>query len=377
MYLNDMIFYWARTRPHRPAVIQPDMVTSYQALAEAVDSIGDRIERLSLDRKEPICVSLANPSYFIATVFAVLRRGYSAALVSRTNHPLLQPAGLRNLIYDTEGQMLSGGRNIRFEQSWLPHAKTRSMAKPERKLLNDEVSLIYFTSGTTGPPKKAIQTGSALQALLEYPVTCASGEHQKVLIMPPLASPLGFNRVCEILNVGKTACFAPGAASALALIELFKVDLVIASTTQAKELAEAKNRGSARQIELKGLLVSGSAIDFEGIAAIRTALCRNIISEYGSIETGVLALAPFDRLNGRRGAVGMVVPWVELEIVDESGRTVSRGADGLIRCRTPQLMENLKAGSDNFSGVKDGWFYPGDSGSLTDDGILCLSSRSI
>ena len=119
MYLLDMIFYWARTRPHRPAVIQPDMVTSYQALAEAVESISDRIERLGLDRKEPISVSLANPSYFIATVFAVLRCGYSVALVSKSNYPLLQPAGLRNLIYDAEGQMLSGGRNIRFDAATL------------------------------------------------------------------------------------------------------------------------------------------------------------------------------------------------------------------------------------------------------------------
>jgi acyl-CoA synthetase (AMP-forming)/AMP-acid ligase II len=376
MYLIDMIFYWARTQPHRPAVIQPDMVTSYQALADAVESISDRIERLRLDRKEPVSVSLANPSYFIATVFAVLRCGYSAALVSKSNYPLLQPAGLRNLIYDTEGQMLSGGRNIRFDASWLPRAPSRPMPRPERKSSNDDVSLIYFTSDTTGPPKKVVQTSSALQALLKYPFTCASGAHEKILIMTGLASPLGFNRICEILNVGKTACFAPDAASALALIELFNVEFVVASAIQASELAKAAKDSPTRQIDLKGVLVDGGKVEPEGIAAIRAALCRNMISQYGSTEAGVVALAPFDRLNGRRGAIGMVMPWAELEIVDESGRPVSRGANGLVRCRTPQLMENLKAGSDNLPGVKDGWFYPGDIGSVTDDGILCLSDRS-
>ena len=53
------------------------------------------------------------------------------------------------------------------------------------------------------------------------------------------------------------------------------------------------------------------------------------------------------------------------------------GSEGVIRYRTPQLIENLKvAGGDQIPSVRDGWFYPGDIGALTDEGVLRLSGRS-
>jgi acyl-CoA synthetase (AMP-forming)/AMP-acid ligase II len=41
------------------------------------------------------------------------------------------------------------------------------------------------------------------------------------------------------------------------------------------------------------------------------------------------------------------------------------------------LIENLNvAEADRLSNVRDQWFYPGDIGSLTAEGILCVSGRS-
>src|SRR5579883_2724000 len=99
MYLIDMIFYWAKTDPHRLALIQPELVTTYAALAEAIESSAAKIEQLQLDRGEPLGLSIANPSYLVAAVFAALRCGYSTALVRPALFPLLHTIGLRNLIY--------------------------------------------------------------------------------------------------------------------------------------------------------------------------------------------------------------------------------------------------------------------------------------
>jgi acyl-coenzyme A synthetase/AMP-(fatty) acid ligase len=61
---------------------------------------------------------------------------------------------------------------------------------------------------------------------------------------------------------------------------------------------------------------------------------------------------------------------VEIEIVDHLGATLPIGAEGFIRLRSPQFIKNF--------GVTDSstWFYPGDLGSLTPDGVLCVMGRT-
>jgi len=108
MHLVDTIYFWARTVPNRLAIIQSEMVTTYQGLADAIESIGERIDRLNLDKREPVAVCLANPSFMIAAIFALTRGGYSVAPVTTRLYSHLAGAGVRNLIYDTEGQVTSG-----------------------------------------------------------------------------------------------------------------------------------------------------------------------------------------------------------------------------------------------------------------------------
>ena len=171
MHVVDMVFFWARTDPHRAAIIQPEMVTTFQGLADAIESIGERIDRLNLDKREAVGVSIANPSFFAAAVFALLRSGYSTALVSPGLYPYLQSAGIRNLVYNSQGLVLSGGRNIRFDPSWLPSATPPAARRPYRRRPIGDVNAIRFTSGTTGLPKMHVQTRAGLEQRLGCPVT--------------------------------------------------------------------------------------------------------------------------------------------------------------------------------------------------------------
>jgi len=374
MNFLDMIYYWARAVPHRAAVIQMDAVTTYQALADTIESIGEHIDRLNLDKGEPVAVCLANPSFMLATVFALLRHGYSAAPVNLRLFPHLAGAGIRNLIYDMEGQVASGGRNIRFDMSWLPPPRQPGPTRAYRKRPFENTSLIFFTSGTTGTPKKVVQPAAALDERLRF-ASRVPEAHQKVFVMLGLTAAVGLNRICEVFNLGKTVCFAADSVAALSLINLFGVEVVVASPTQALALAEAKNDNPGYRTDtLKQIFVSGGKIASEAIARVRSLLCRNIIHQYGSTEVGMVARTPFDVLADRPAV--MAFPWVELEVVDGAGRPLPPGAEGLIRLRTPQLTETIKAaGSGEMPAVRDGWFYPGDIGALDDAGILRLAGR--
>ena len=376
----DMVRFWARVTPDEPAIIQSGMIVTYQALANGIDSVSARIRNFGLDTSEPVAVALTYPSATLATAFALLELGYDVASVNRTLFPYLRSAGVNNLIYDSQGQVLSGGRNIRFEANWLQtSAATPSNLEAQyRSTTTKPGDMIFFTSGTTGLPKKIKQTASALEELLRYPITAASGTHKKVLIMPTLVSTFGFNRACEILNAGKTALFAPGTEAALSLACIFEAELIICSAAQAGSLADLKKKNPGYELgSLETLHIGGGTISAARLAEIRSVLCRNCLSRYGSTEAGFVASASFESIASTPGAVGYILPWATIEIVDEHGALLPPGEEGVIRYRTPQLMHNIAAANaDEFPGLKDQWFYPGDIGRVTADGLLCVGSRT-
>jgi acyl-coenzyme A synthetase/AMP-(fatty) acid ligase len=379
MRLIDMIFYGARIHPHRQALIQPELVVTYRALADAIEAIANHVRKLNLDPREPVGVSIASPAYLVATVLGAVRSGYSVAVVRPSLLPFLQGFGVRNLIYDSQGLMLSGGRNIRFDPAWITGTQQQSPFNPLHREDFTGVSdrgLVFFTSGTTGLPKKIMIRLGALDALLQYPITCASGAGDKILIMPGLSSAFGFNRVCEVLNVGKSACFAASSEDALALIALHRIDVVVAAVAQALALTSSMESGPSYRLDsLKTLFIGGSGIAADGLARIRSTLCRNVINRYGATEAGLVALTPFDTLGYRTGAFPL--PWTELQVVDEAGNPLPVGIEGLIRYRTPQLTENIKGGgSEEIPSVRDGWFYPGDIGRLEADGAVVFAGRT-
>ena len=64
----------------------------------------------------------------------------------------------------------------------------------------------------------------------------------------------------------------------------------------------------------------------------RARLSAEIVSTYASTEAGTVAYAPVEQLGDARGegAVGFVVPWASVEVLDDNNRRVPAGRDGNI-----------------------------------------------
>jgi acyl-CoA synthetase (AMP-forming)/AMP-acid ligase II len=277
MHVVDMVFHWARMNPHRPAIILPDLITTFAGLAEAIDSISNRIDQLGLDPNEPVATAIGNPALFIAVVFALQRSGFSVALGNRRLIKHLQPNGVRNLIYDVEGFVASGGRNIRFDNSWLPPPSSAPTSRAYQRRPVGDVNLIYFTSGTTGLPKKCVQSRRGLDAHLLRFATDAT--RQSVLIVPGLTGAFGFNFACEFLYSGKTVCCAPAPAAMLELISLFQIDTMVVSPQQALGLAALRElRPDLPSYSLQTIFMSGALIGRQGVDRIRATLCRTVVN---------------------------------------------------------------------------------------------------
>ena len=378
MHPVDAIFHWARHYPRRLAVLLPHMAITYHAMAEAIDAVSEHIDRIGFDPREPVAVAIGDPGKFLAVCFALLRRGIACAPVGGNSFPHLQSNGINTLIFLEARDVLAGGRNIRFDDSWL----TRRSASTSLAAVANEVSesfgdLIFFTSGTTGVPKKVKVSPDALIERVNLATVTGETIHRRILVLAGLGSVFGFNRAVPVLFAGKTVCFAYGPEEQLRFINSFGVEVVIASVQQASDILNVVETGAKyRSGSLKEVWVSGGFASDELMTRLQRALCRNVINVYGSSESGFVASASYDMISHVPQAVGFVVPDMEVEIVDSGGVSMPIGQEGLVRGRSRFISKIFAANHpDKSSEAADAWWYPGDLGYLTEDGILCIAGR--
>jgi acyl-CoA synthetase (AMP-forming)/AMP-acid ligase II len=105
-------------------------------------------------------------------------------------------------------------------------------------------------------------------------------------------------------------------------------------------------------------------------------MCNNLVTFYGTTETGVVASAPVESLDLGLGEVGFVAPGMAVEIVPlRDGAFTAEGA-GRLRIRSSANASGY-LGHDDETREKfdDGWFYPGDLGLIGKDDVLQIKGR--
>jgi acyl-coenzyme A synthetase/AMP-(fatty) acid ligase len=156
---------------------------------------------------------------------------------------------------------------------------------------------------------------------------------------------------------------------------LYKMDRILASTAQLIAMLRQQDNEGADFAGVKSMVVGGSHIP-RSVAKRARAICRNITCLYGSTEVGVVATASAETIIKNQSAVGFVAPGVKVEIVDEGDAPLGFDREGVIRVQVrgaPSRYLNDEAASRSV--FRDGWFYPGDIGSISGEGLLYVSGR--
>jgi len=378
MHVLDMIFFWANAKPNHPAIIQSGMIMTYRALAESIVSVSRHIVQSELDSAEPVAVSIEDPVRQLSVTLALVHSGFTAAPVNEALLPQLGAAGINTLISASRDEILLGGKNIQFSEGWLSSGSKVSLlgnqvpGKPHNR-----GNLIFFTSGTTGVPKKFIQTKEAFHERLSFLNLTGEGNYSRTLIVPGLPSSYGSNCAWGVLSAGKTVCFSAFGEPMLILIGIYHIEQIIASPQQALALAELVERNAGYQFDsLKLIRIGGGLISSGLVKRIQSKLCRNVLIYYGSTEAQVTALGKFEMLENSPGAVGFLAPGVELEIIDDGGNVLPADVEGFVRCRSPMFIKSISVNYPELQNdIDDIWFYPGDRGSLNQAGVLCIAGR--
>lgn len=381
MNIFQQIVFRARLHQDRPALATVDGVVNYFSLIKATEAAAEVLGTLPLNGSTLVLLDIKNQFHHLAMLLALGLRGIpSASIYSRLT---VETSGVTASVLLTDAGMesVAGARAIPVTPQWF--ANDPALAPDYPALLAfpgfaDEKALarIAFSSGTTGIPKAVgFRAGIVQKRIASASLLVGPGGLERTLSMVGFSVFGGYQVALGQLGRGGLLVLAGNIPDAVQLIRIFEVGYTVAATVQVIAMLK-ELQGRMPLTSLRTLNCGSSSFPVDLIKEAQRQLCSNIQIVYGSTEAGVLSVANSNLLDTRPNSVGYRLPHVELEVVDSEHRPLPAGETGIIRLKTDEMAEYVVPTSDTAEMFRDGWFYPGDVGSVDASGAVVLVGRS-
>jgi acyl-CoA synthetase (AMP-forming)/AMP-acid ligase II len=275
-------------------------------------------------------------------------------------------------------------------EAFLEQARSHPAGEPTWSMDADDVAILLFTSGTTGPPKAAVLRHKHLVSYILGSVEFASAaEDDAALVSVPPYHIAGIAAIASSVYSGRRVVQLPN-FSAEAWLELAKKERVtnafVVPTMLARIIDELGELASAELPHLRALSYGGGKMPQSVIEkAMELFPNTNFANAYGLTETSstIAILGPEEhrsavasddpKIRRRIVSVGRPLPSVEVEIRDDEGRKVGSGERGEIYVRGEQVSGEYRGRGSRLD--RAGWFPTRDGGSMDADGYLYLEGR--
>ena len=372
--LLDMIFFHADASPERPAIITRETVLTYGLLRSGILSAERRLCQQGLKAGSSVAVTLTSWIGHLTLICALYRLGVASVSVEPA-----QVESLDDLVVDawlTNTPPASPPvRTVPVDDSWFndkDDADGRGVPPH-----HDGMACRYIlSSGTTGRAKViALSYGAVRERLLSYSIRVSNPSWERLVCMPGLSTNYGFSFAITTLWLGRTVCFSFDATARETILS-HQADLLVASTHQITDVVRAQEARFFHLASLRAVHIGGSIAYAPLLARIRMLVCPNLICGYGSTEGGTVAYAPAESIYGMDRAVGVVAPWIELEVVDAEDKVAEYGTEGQVRLRAlGRGYRCRKISPTQYEVDESPSFYPGDQGVLYRNGLLAITGR--
>jgi acyl-CoA synthetase (AMP-forming)/AMP-acid ligase II len=280
----------------------------------------------------------------------------------------------------------------------LPHLVTRFPGEPLAavEVAEDEPAVVLYTSGTSGRPKGAVHSHRNLTSVSEYhrmndALAAAFGDptdprdRRYLLCLPLFHIASLHNLAVPRLATGSTAVIHQGAFDVdrvLRLIEQKRVTNWGAVPTMAHRLLQHGDLSGYDLSSLTSFALASAPSSPEFKARLKEALPvakRALADSYGLTEScTALTVATAMDLAESPGTLGRPIATVELEIRDESNRTLPEGVEGEICVRSPFNMLGYWNDAEATARTidPDRWMHTGDIGMLEQGRVRLTTRRS-
>lgn len=374
--------------PRRPAVFWGEETIRYRELAERINVAGAHLQQhAGIQPGDRVGILLKNCPEFIYVLYAILKSGGVAVPI---NHFLKAPeiqhivsdCGLACLVtspdFDETVASVTVPKLVRVGDLCGASPELPRWVQPRAA----DLAVIIYTSGTTGKSKGAMLThgnfaanvASCITALEETP------RDRMTLLLPMFHSFMLTVCIFTPLSMGAAIVLIKSVQPfKLALKEMIRrratVFVGIPQIFQA--LAQAPIPFYVHWLLHIRVAVSGAApLPHETLEAFARKFRFPLLEGYGLSEAS--PVVSFNPIRGVRkeGSVGLVLPGVEVNIVDDNDQEVSVGQVGEVVVRGPNVMQGYyNQPAETAAALRHGWLHTGDMGRMDEDGYLYIVDR--
>ena len=387
----------ARGLGSRPCVRSPQLTWTYAELLEKANRIaGVLVNDIGLVPGNRVLLRSANNPTLAACWFGVLKAGGIAV----TTMPLLRSRELSQICNKTEVQValcdVRLAEELELTRPLCPSLKqvryfntdaadgldqlmkAQSPDFPNILPSHDDVALIAFTSGTTGPAKATVHFHRDVLAICDsYPAeVLRSGVHDIFTGSAPLGFTYGLGSLLLFpMRRGSSTVLLEKVSPEIMLQTLqdFRVTTLLIGPTMYRSMAPLADR-----FDLSALHTCCSAGEHLPLTVYDEWLKRTgirILDFMGSTEM-LHAFIGVPRDDIRPGSTGIALPGYQVRVVDEAMNPVAPGTVGRLAVRGPIGCRYLDDPQRQKAYVVDGWNLTGDAFHADQDGFLWYHSRT-
>jgi len=392
--------------PDRPAIMLGDTTITWKDLWARSNRLGNAYANLGLKKGDRVQVFLPNCSEYLEVFLAGNKAGVINAagnyrLTGRELAYQLNDCGARALVIKSAAQY----DNIRAIRDQLPSLEhilmidadpppgvlsyeqlldQSSPEDPDTAVHPDDITLLMYTSGTTGFPKGVMRT---FQSSYFGPVsTCNElGLTSKdvFLAAAPMYAAATMGYIFSALFAGGAVGIVPSfdPATVLKHVERYRATWIFMVPimyewvlNQPDDVLRAANISSLRHVIACGAPLHNRTAQ-RMVAFFKGADVSNWL---GASELGFIAKYSYGKGLKAEGCVGRTVFGQELKIVDENRGVVEQGEAGTLYVRGATFKGYyLKEAAKKDAFLADGWATVGDVARQDEDGDYFIVDRKI
>jgi long-chain acyl-CoA synthetase len=382
--LVDVFVGMASRWSDRPAIISPHLKLTYDELVARAARSARELRLRGISAETNVGISLGDNAESVIFMIAIWMLGATAVPLDFRASAAERSLLVRDfdLVAIIEDRQLGDGYNSIFiDRSW-----SEIIARHEGSPIwtsdgrSAPPAFISLTSGTTGRPKGIVidHERMLLRSVLNFRMGLDAS------LLNPLPSSFSASRThtFSALFRGSAVHFCPLLYSARQLGEAILTSgalSVCTVPTIIRNLLELHGEPSSPIFSnLDALYCFGAPMSPAEKIRARTFLCNNFVEEYGSSICGCISALSGSDLERRPDTMGRVLPHVVLQVVDSDDKVLPCGEVGVIRLRSPGMAQSIYGGVIGGSGdeFKGSWAYPGDIGTIDEDGFLLHLGRT-